>query len=297
MSFWKSFLAVGTGLSCAMGLMHTPFSTSQQTVIPEQPLGCHLILPPALPVQLITADCAPAPQVKNVLSTAPAESGTIPHHTTSCTVAATTTYPTTFSTPATTQATCATQADLQIAVSSECSSNVAAESPVEDPIPPTAEATCSAPLLTQQTNPDGFAVLQTMETWFKTYMDYRCITDSASIQYQLQQQAWTDEQGLRRIASDYLVAMGTGWLENGCGERFSVTLDTGTTFTVQVGDVKADCHTDPPHCYRPCGSGANVLEFIVDTSALDTAVCNAGTISAYPAFSGNIVALTPLDSE
>ena len=91
MSFWKSFLAVGTGLSCAMGLMHTPFSTAQQTVIPEQPLGCHLILPPALPVQLITADCAPAPQAKNVLSTAPAESGTIPHHTTSCTVAATTT--------------------------------------------------------------------------------------------------------------------------------------------------------------------------------------------------------------
>ena len=78
MSFWKSFLAVGTGLSCAMGLMHTPFSTAQQTVIPEQPLGCHLILPPALPVQLITADCAPAPQAKNALSTAPAESGTIP---------------------------------------------------------------------------------------------------------------------------------------------------------------------------------------------------------------------------
>ena len=169
MSFWKSFLAVGTGLSCAMGLMHTPFSTAQQTVIPEQPLGCHLILPPALPVQLITADCAPAPQAKNALSTAPAESGTIPHHTTSCTVAATTTYPTTFSTPATTQTTCITQADLQIAASSECSSNAAAESSVEDPIPPTAEATCSAPLLTQQTNPDGFAVLQTMETWFKTY--------------------------------------------------------------------------------------------------------------------------------
>ena len=137
-----------------------------------------------------------ARRTENVLSTAPAESGTIPHHTTSCTVAATTTYPTTFSTPATTQTTCITQADLQMAASSECSSNVAAESPVEDPIPPTAEATCSAPLLTQQTNPDGFAVLQTMETWFKTYMDYRCITDSASIQYQLQQQAWTDEQGL-----------------------------------------------------------------------------------------------------
>ena len=242
MSFWKSFLAVGTGLSCAMGLMHTPFSTSQQTVIPEQPLGCHLILPPALPVQLITADCAPAPQAKNVLSTAPAESGTIPHHTTSCTVAATTTYPTTFSTPATTQATCATQADLQIAASSECSFNVAAESPVEDPIPPTAEATCSAPLLTQQTNPDGFAVLQTMETWFKTYMDYRCITDSASIQYQLQQQAWTDEQGLRRIASDYLVAMGTGWLENGCGERFSVTLDTGNLY-----GTSRRCESRLPH--------------------------------------------------
>ena len=29
---------------------------------------------------------------------------------------------------------------------------------------------------------------------FKAYMDYRCITDTSSVQYEMQQQAYTDER-------------------------------------------------------------------------------------------------------
>lgn len=131
-------------------------------------------------------------------------------------------------------------------------------------------------------------LLGAQETWFKAYMDYRTITDTASRQYQLQQSAWTDDQGLRRLGEDYLVAMGTGWLNEGCGERFQVTLDSGAQFTVTVGDVKADCHTDSTRRYRACGSGANVLEFIVDTPMLSAEAQQAGTVSVYAELAGNI---------
>ena len=133
------------------------------------------------------------------------------------------------------------------------------------------------------------------QTWFKAYMDYCTITDTDSVQYAMEQNAWTDDRGLRRMADDYLVAMGTGWLESGCGERFAVTLENGSEFTVRVGDIKADQHTDKTHRYRSCESGANVLEFIVDTGMLSGEARNAGTVSVYPELSGNITAIVPAE--
>lgn len=141
---------------------------------------------------------------------------------------------------------------------------------------------------TEPVSHEAEAMLDSQETWFKAYMDYRTITDTSSAQYALQQIAWTDALGLRRVGEDYLVAMGTGWLEEGCGERFAVTLETGESFTVMIGDIKSDRHTDEESLYRWCDGGANVLEFIVDTDIMHPTVTNAGTISAYDAFAGNI---------
>ena len=87
-------------------------------------------------------------------------------------------------------------------------------------------------------------------------MDYRTITDTSSEQYAIQQNAWTDSRGLRRSCDDYLVAMGTGWLTEGCGDRFQVTLESGSVFTVRVGDIEADQHTDSTHRYRSCADDA-----------------------------------------
>ena len=143
---------------------------------------------------------------------------------------------------------------------------------------------------------DASSLFDMQETWFKAYMDYRTITDSSSVQYDLQQSAWTDSRGLRRMGDDYLVAMGTGWLTEGCGERFQVTLENGVAFTVMVGDVKADCHTDPTHRYRDSGGGANVLEFIVDTPCLSDEARNAGTVSVYPELEGNIAAIAKIEA-
>lgn len=142
---------------------------------------------------------------------------------------------------------------------------------------------------------DDQSLFDIQETWFKAYMDYRTITDTSSVQYELQQSAWTDEHGLRRMGEDYLVAMGTGWLEEGCGERFVVTLENGETFTVMVGDVKADCDTDPTRRYRSCGGGANVLEFIVDTWYMTSEARTAGSVSVYAELEGNIAEIARIE--
>lgn len=165
-------------------------------------------------------------------------------------------------------------------------------------IPPEVTTTAVESVTTAATAtsaPESDPFFEEHETWFKAYMDYRTITDTDSVQYAMERNAWTDERGLRRMEDDYLVAMGTGWLENGCGERFAVVLENGRKFTVRVGDIKADRHTDETHRYRSCGSGANVLEFIVDTEMLSGEARSAGTVSVYPELAGNITAIMPAE--
>ena len=126
---------------------------------------------------------------------------------------------------------------------------------------------------------------------FKAYMDYRCITDTGSIQYRLQQEAYTDSRGFRRIGDDYCVALGTG-LTNGCGERFLITLDSGNSFTAVVSDVKADIHTDSTNCYAPRGYNAgNIVEFIIDTDYADSDMLCMGSADCFSDLSGNVVSV------
>ncbi|MCM1578415.1 MAG: hypothetical protein NC078_06425 [Ruminococcus sp.] len=137
--------------------------------------------------------------------------------------------------------------------------------------------------------------LPDVDTGFKTYMDYRAITNKRSAQYKLQQQAYTDEQGLRRIDDDVCVALGTGYASK-CGERFEITLDSGNTFTAIVGDIKSDAHTDSTNRYVELSEGrGDMVEFIVDTKELDKKIRRMGSIGGYEEYSGsvtNIVKLT-----
>ena len=138
------------------------------------------------------------------------------------------------------------------------------------------------------------------ETSFKTYMDYRCITDKTSAQYMLQMEAYTDDMGLRKYEDHYIVAMGTYYSDN-VGDTFKITLDNDISFNVIIGDIKADCHTDSKNMYSPVYDqngnfvSANVIEFIVDTKKLDRSVKRLGTIEAYDDFKGNIVKIERTD--
>ena len=132
------------------------------------------------------------------------------------------------------------------------------------------------------------------DTSFKSYMDYRYITNKASDQYKLQLSAWTDNMGLRRVDDYYLVAMGTYYSDN-IGDKFRITLEGDRTFDVMIGDVKADIHTDKNNMYSTVynsdGSfkSANVVEFIVDKKTISKKVKLWGDVSAYDEFAGNIV--------
>ena len=136
--------------------------------------------------------------------------------------------------------------------------------------------------------PDG-------RTSFKSYMSWRAITNTESKQYQLQQDCWTDKNGLRRCDEYYVIALGSYYTHN-IGDVFKVTLDTGETFKAIVGDFKADCHTDEKNMYTPTEyCGKCVLEFVVDTKVLNPEAKKMGDISYISGFEGNVEKMEKLE--
>ena len=133
-----------------------------------------------------------------------------------------------------------------------------------------------------------------VDTSFKAYMDYRTITDTTSKQYEMQQNAWTGMDGVRRIGDDICVAMGTYYAKE-CGARFEITLDTGKTFNVIVSDIKADKDTDETNRYTMHGENpkACVIEFIVDVDELGDTSRDTGDVS-YSNFKGEVTKIVKL---
>ena len=111
---------------------------------------------------------------------------------------------------------------------------------------------------------------------FKTYMDYRKITDKSSKQWALQQLATTNEKGFRVFNGKYLVAVGTYYSKD-VGKEMRITLEDGKKINVMVGDIKQDIHTDKNNQYVPING--NIVEFIVDTDKLDPLTKKLGDVS------------------
>jgi len=111
---------------------------------------------------------------------------------------------------------------------------------------------------------------------FKTYMDYKKITDKSSKQWHLQQLAYTDSEGFRKFNGSYLVAVGTYYADE-VGKEFRVTLDSGIVFHAMVGDIKQDIHTDANNQYVTMNG--NIMEFIVDVDKLDELTKKLGDVS------------------
>ena len=116
----------------------------------------------------------------------------------------------------------------------------------------------------------------------------RAITCPSSKQYEMQQEAWTDELGLRRYGDYYMVALGTFYAQN-CGETFRITLDSGFSFDVITGDIKDDKHTDEKHQHR----NGVIVEFIVDSKAISKTCRVMGDMS-HAGFSGKIESIQRL---
>ena len=126
---------------------------------------------------------------------------------------------------------------------------------------------------------------------FKCYMDYRAITSTGSPQYQLQQEAYTDEYGLRKVDDFYCVALGSAFGSE-IGARYIITLGNGNQVPVILADQKADRHTTPDNTRD---YGGAVIEFVVDTPVMPSAVRQSGSVSSIPEFAGEVVEIRRLD--
>ena len=111
---------------------------------------------------------------------------------------------------------------------------------------------------------------------FKTYMDYRKITNKNSKQWKLQEQAWTEGRGFRKIGEHFLVAVGTFYADE-VGKELLIEFEDGQQIKAIVGDIKQDRHTDSTNRYVPING--NIVEFIVDTEKLDPEVIRRGDVS------------------
>ena len=111
---------------------------------------------------------------------------------------------------------------------------------------------------------------------FKTYMDYRKITDKTSKQWELQEQAWTEGRGFRKIGEHFLVAVGTFYADE-VGKELLIEFEDGQQIKAIVGDIKQDRHTDSTNRYVPING--NIVEFIVDVEKLDPEVIRRGDVS------------------
>ena len=92
-----------------------------------------------------------------------------------------------------------------------------------------------------------------VDTSFKTYMDWRAVTNKTSRQYKyINKNGWCDEQGFMRANGDsdlgiseayYLIALGS-YYGTKIGTNYRITTATGNVFYGVLADLKDDRHTN-----------------------------------------------------
>ncbi len=117
-----------------------------------------------------------------------------------------------------------------------------------------------------------------------SFMDYRMIR-TGSLQYQyLQAYMNVSADGLLRT-EDGFIAVALGSYYGPIGSKYRFTTSTGQTFKVMKIDEKSDNHTT-----NGCTDSTNsMIEFIIDTPNIHSAVKMSGTFTSLAAFSGTIV--------
>ena len=122
---------------------------------------------------------------------------------------------------------------------------------------------------------------------FKSYTNYRCLSRQSK-QWEIQTQAYTDQNGLRKIGDAYLVALGS-YYGTELGTRYQVTLVNGNKFHIILCDLKKDIHTDKQN--QKTISDGSILEFYVDSSVLNKCAKISGDISSIQFFAGDIASV------
>lgn len=128
-----------------------------------------------------------------------------------------------------------------------------------------------------------------VNTNFKSFTYYTSLNRS-STQWRLQEKAYTDSNGLRKIENYYLAAVGT-YYSSTIGDLFRFTTDCGNTFDIIVCDVKSNAHTDSRNMYTR--GNCCMVEFYVAKTLCKTARVR-GSIGVLSGFEGSIVKVEKL---
>ena len=136
---------------------------------------------------------------------------------------------------------------------------------------------------------------------FKPYMDYRCVTDKNSSQYKfIKKWGWSDSEGFMRCNGEkdlgiadnyYLVALGS-YYGTSIGTKYRITLDTGRVFYVVLADCKSNLHTNSTNQYV---RNNNIVEFLVDTKRLNKDVKYHGSANVYMPLNGSVSKIERID--
>lgn len=112
---------------------------------------------------------------------------------------------------------------------------------------------------------------------FKSYMDYRKVTNKKSNQYKQRLEAYTNELGLRMYEGRYCIAVGTYYAKE-IGTKLDVFMENGSILQCVVGEFKDDGDTDVNNQQHK--DDDSVIEFIIDEKIISKKVIKNGTVSA-----------------
>lgn len=137
---------------------------------------------------------------------------------------------------------------------------------------------------------------------FKTWMSYRAVTNIKSPQYNfIHTYGWSDEEGFMRCSGEadlgieddyYLIALGS-YYGTEIGTKYKITLDTGRVFYGALADCKANKHTNSTNQY--VSHNKNVVEFLVDTSRLNSNVKRVGSANVHMPLNGSIIEIEKIN--
>lgn len=132
-------------------------------------------------------------------------------------------------------------------------------------------------------------LLLTNNNSFKSYMDYRKVTNKNTKQYKLINSNNTkikDNGLIEDSNSNVYVAMASVY--GSVGDVLEITLDNNTTISVLIVDIKSN--KDVENGQHKLDK--SVVEFVVDTNKLSRKVKMTGDISSIDGYEGNITSIS-----
>lgn len=125
-------------------------------------------------------------------------------------------------------------------------------------------------------NPLKYQEYDVEDISIKSFMSYESITSKSSHQYQLQQNAYTGEYGIRKVYNRYCIAVGS-YFTTEIGTYIDLVLQNGIVIPCVLADCKADKDTDNLHMKTI--HDQSLVEFVINTKCIDSYVLKTGDIS------------------